>query len=137
MATNSICVIVTKKGGLFVGQEDEIKPLITGQEIKKRKWKDLPRDTEAFIRENPSEKENLLKALHYWALCALGKLEYDENKYGLIKRKLSKFGKKLYRRVRNFAKSIAAEFRRAFPKPKKQAKMEQQFFAFVKQHWIA
>jgi hypothetical protein len=124
---------MTAEGGLFVGStEGELKPLIEGQKVKKTTWKSKPRGLDSFLKSNPDQEKDLIKAIHYWALCSLGRLENDENQYGLIKRKLSEFGDKLYRRVRNFAHSIAGEFKKAFPSAERQRKMEKKFWVFVK-----
>jgi hypothetical protein len=133
MATNAICVIMTEEKQLFVGlTKENLNPFLEGQKVKKTEWKEKPRGLDNFLKKNPEEEVTLVKAIHYWALCSLGRLEHDENQYGLIKRKLSKFGDKLYRRVRNFARSIAAAFKKVFPSPWKQAKMKNKFFAFSK-----
>jgi hypothetical protein len=133
MAKNSLCIIVTEKGRLYVGRDpDYLSDLVGPQKVIKTKWKNMPLDTEAFIRENPDEENNLFKALHYWALCRLKFINHDEEAYGPIKRKLYNFSKGLYRRIKNFATSIAAEFKKSFPSKKKQKKIEKKVLAFEK-----
>jgi len=133
MATNSVCIIVTEEGGLFVGSNPEyLSKLIENQKVIKTKWKDMPSGIENFIRENPDEEDNLFKALHYWALCRLKFISHDEKAYGMLKRKLSQFSKELYRRIKNFASSIAAVFKKSFPSEYKQKKKMEKFFAFMK-----
>lgn len=136
MATRRFCVVITHGGKLFVGaKREEIDPLIEGELVKKVIWKDKPYGLDNFLKANPNEKESVYKALHYWALCAIGRIEYKEGAYGIIKRKLHAFGGDLYRRVKNYAKSIAAEFKKTFPPKWKQRKAEEKFLRFARAHY--
>lgn len=135
MATNRLCVVITEEGGLFVGgKKDDIFHLYRGQKVKETIWKDKPHGLDDFFHNHPEERTGVFKALHYWALCSLGRLKPDEKAYGLIKRKLHEHGKKLYRRVKNFARSIAALFKKAFPSEGKIKKIEEKFLLFVATH---
>jgi len=133
MSKNAFCVAITHEEGFFIGSnKDEIKPLIAGQKLKQTLWQSNPYGLEDFLKKNPDQKEVIYKAIHYWALCALKRVTLDENAYGMLKRKLSEYGNKLYRRVRNIAHSVAALFKKAFPSPRKQYKTQEKALKYFK-----
>ena len=126
MSKNAFCVAITHQEGFFVGSSPkEVRPLMEGQKLKKIVWQNNPYGLNEFLEENPDQKDVVYKAIHYWAQCALKKVEFKEDAYGILKRKLSEFGDKLYRRVRNIASSVAALFKKAFPSEKKRRKMQE------------
>jgi len=108
--------------------------MVKEQKIIKVVWKQMPPTLIDFLAKNIEDTDLIFKAMHYWALCRLKRVESHINAYGTVKRKLSTFSKSLYRQVRNFAISIASELKRAFPSKAKKRKMQQKFLHFLAKH---
>lgn len=92
----------------------------SGEMILKNWYYDRPKGLENFLVDNPVEGDYFAKAFAYWVLCKAAFIKENENSYGMLKRKLSKFSKKLFRAVKNLAARIAVQVRefffKAFPK---------------------
>jgi hypothetical protein len=76
-------------------------------------WQEnAPIQLENFFRENSDMKEYFHKGFAYWIVCKLFGVQEKEGQYGLLKRRLSEFSKKLFRALRSLADKIAREMRK-------------------------
>jgi len=69
---------------------------------------------ESFVLQNPDMEEYFYKGFAYWVLCSFFGFKEDPNRYGLLKRRLCEFSKKLFRAVLSIANKIAMEIRKKY-----------------------
>jgi len=104
----TIHIIITFDNKIWVAQNASQADALRLQGNKaKVLFCNLPCELKKFFRENPEEESLFTKAFAYWIqIKAKGKQEI-QGMYGMLKRKLSEFSKKLFRTVRKIAKSMA------------------------------
>lgn len=64
---------------------------------------------DAFFLVTKLSHEYFYKAFSYWVLCGLQRCQENKNRYGVLTRKLINFSKKLWKKIRSFARRIAKE----------------------------
>lgn len=60
-----------------------------------------------FLKKTQTEAQYFNQAFAYWILCSLGRCKEENNKYGILTRKLITFSKRLWNHIRKLAKKIA------------------------------
>lgn len=73
-----------------------------------------PSALENFLKTNQDMEQYFYKGFAYWVICAVYDIKEVQNQYGLLKRRLKEFNKKLFRAVRSLADKIAREIRKIF-----------------------
>lgn len=101
-------IIITPKNKIWVAESaSQADALRLNGKKAKTIFCTMPKELKDFFQQNPEEKSLFTKAFAYWIhVKAKGKQE-NQKLYGMLKRKLFDFSKKLFRRVRNIANSIA------------------------------
>lgn len=73
-----------------------------------------PNALENFLKANQDMAEYFYKGFAYWVICGVYGIKEAEGQYGLLKRKLSEFNKKLFRALRSLADKMAREIKKRF-----------------------
>lgn len=71
-----------------------------------------PTQLETFLKVNADMADYFCKGFAYWIICRAFGVEEQQGQYGLLKRKLSEFSKKLFRALRSLADKIARNIRK-------------------------
>lgn len=106
-------IILTPKNKIWVAENASQADALglQGEKTKVLFYK-MPKILEDFFKQNPEEKSLFTKAFAYWIrVKAEGKKEV-QSLYGMLKRKLVKFSKKLFRKVRSIATLIAKKIKK-------------------------
>ncbi len=118
MKTIRVCY-TNKKRILAIGCPTSIPNLLESGEIIVHNWYyNKPRELESFLLQNPNSENDLLKAFSYWVIQKVMGFAEQQNNYGLLKRELIKFNKKLFKSLRAIAGRIGLQIKK-FIYPKK------------------
>ncbi|MBU0627289.1 hypothetical protein KKG31_00550 [Patescibacteria group bacterium] len=108
--------ITDKKKVICVPRPSALPELLEVKENVIEDWfYSLPKGLESFLLQNPEEQNYFAKAFGYWVLCkSIPGMVENQNQYGMLKRKLSKFSKKLFRAIKNLAARIALQVQKFY-----------------------
>jgi hypothetical protein len=81
--------------------------LYTGETVSQSWYYENPDNLESFLMANVVEIDDFAKGFAYWIRCKTFKIQEKQNRYGIVKRELSKFSKKLFKAIRSLAGRIA------------------------------
>jgi hypothetical protein len=73
-----------------------------------------PTELENFLKVNADMADYFCKGFAYWVICRAFGVEERQGQYGLLKRRLKQFNKKLFRAVRSLADRVAREIKKRF-----------------------
>ncbi|MDD3262817.1 MAG: hypothetical protein PHR61_03140 [Candidatus Absconditabacteria bacterium] len=76
--------------------------------------KKAPSALENFLKANQDMEQYFYKGFAYWVICGVYGIKEIQNQYGILKRRLKEFNKKLFRAIRSLADKIAREIRKNF-----------------------
>jgi hypothetical protein len=68
----------------------------------------------SFFRANNGMENLFCKGFAYWVICGVYDLKEAQGQYGLLKRRLKEFDRKLFRTIRSLADKIAREIKKRF-----------------------
>ena len=81
--------------------------LYTGETVSQSWYYENPDNLESFLMASVVEINDFAKGFAYWIRCKTFKIQEKQNRYGIVKRELSKFSKKLFKAIRALAGRIA------------------------------